>query len=171
MKLRLIDQPAFLNLSTSFLITLTDSYPSFEGTASSIPSEVVAVCFLKLYIFKPDMELEPFLLPIAALRSLSYQYDFKSIASRLMTFSYIILFCSLPLSFIMPLITPSHSSKTLVPGISFLLPPSAALSQNNINIWFPDSSEHASLFLTSFPRTFSPLPFIIHNGSTSQTPI
>lgn len=74
---------------------------------------------------------------------------------RLLTFSCIILFTSLS-SFIMPLIAPSHSSKTLVPGTSLLPTPRATLGWNNINIHFPDSSKHALQFLTSFPRAFSP---------------
>ena len=90
-----------------------------------------------------------------------------------MTFCYIILFCSSLLPFIMPLITPFHSSKTLVPGTSFFPAPWGAFSWNNINIHFPDSCKHASQFLTSFPRTFSHCLgcFIIYNCSTSQTSI
>lgn len=90
-----------------------------------------------------------------------------------MTFCHIILSRSLLLSFIMPLITPSHSSKAFVSGTSFLSTASAVLIRNNINSHFPDSSKHAPPFLTSFPRTFSPIPWllIIHNYSTSPTSV
>lgn len=90
-----------------------------------------------------------------------------------MTFCYIILFCSSLLSFIMPLITPFHSSKTLVPGTSFFPAPWGAFSWNNINIHFPDSCKHA---LSSSPHFQGHCPpclgrFIIYNCSTSQTSV
>lgn len=90
-----------------------------------------------------------------------------------MTFCYIILFCSSLISFIMPLITPFHSSKALVPGTSFFPAQGVLSNWNNINIHFPDSSKHASQFFTSFPRTFYPLPWLFHYLwlPTSQTSI
>lgn len=53
---------------------------------------------------------------------------------------------------------------------SFLLTPSTVLIKNHISIYFPDSSKLASQIPTSFPRTFSSVPWQFHYSQLLRLP-